>query len=226
MLLSTLLLLSLSSSPAIAYGSGGCGRIEGAVSVPCSGENYEAFTAEACEKRRNFLHPLVVKTITDAFAAVAKSRPSRRWQYGDLGAEGGGKFWPHKTHQNGLAADFFVPVLEKDGAPSTLTITPRNKYGYGLEFNRKGSLGSQTIDWKALGAHLLAIEEAGREHGVTIERVILTPAFHQRLWKEVPELERLKGRFMKKEAWVRHDEHYHVDFTVPAELLRPLKCKR
>ena len=28
---------------------------------------------------------------------------------------------------------------------------------------------------------------------------------------------RARLRFMKKPAWIRHDEHYHVDFAVPCQ---------
>ena len=79
------------------------------------------------------------------------------------------------------------------------------------------TLDDLRIDFRAIGAHLLAIESAGRAHDVVIERIILTPDFHQMLFAQAPETRRLAPRFMKREAWVRHDEHYHVDFAVPCK---------
>ena len=78
--------------------------LEGGESVPCSGDNFEAFATTACVMGRNYLHPLVVETVVDAYGILSEREPDRVWQYGDLGWESGGSFKPHKTHQNGLSA--------------------------------------------------------------------------------------------------------------------------
>jgi penicillin-insensitive murein endopeptidase len=211
---------------AISHGGGSCGKLEGGVAVPCHGNNYEAFADTACALGRNYLHPRVRDTVVDAFESLHADRPTRRWQYGELGKAEGGALWPHKTHQNGLSADFFVPVVGATGQPTLVPISATNKFGYGLEFSKNGVLGERVIDWSAIGAHLLALESAGAARGVRIERIILTPDFHRRLFRENPGVRRLAPLFMQKEAWVRHDEHYHVDFGVPRELRRALRCAK
>ena len=60
---------------------------------------------------------------------------------------------------------------------------------------------------------------------VAPERIIITPDFHQPLLQQVPALQRLAPLLMKREAWVRHDEHFHVDFAIPEALRRPLQCR-
>ncbi|HLT31333.1 MAG TPA: penicillin-insensitive murein endopeptidase [Myxococcaceae bacterium] len=211
---------------AISYGSGGCGRLEGGVKLPCEGTNYEAFSALACRLGRTWLHPLVAATVIDAYATLEQGAPGRRWQYGDLGLKEGGRLRPHRTHQSGIAADFFVPVVDAEKRPTKVLIRAHQKFGYALEFDAAGKLpdADLEIDFGAIAAHLLALEEAGRVHGVEVERVIITPDFHRALLAAEPKLEAMRGRFMKKEAWVRHDEHYHVDFALPAHLRRPLRC--
>ncbi|HND10846.1 MAG TPA: penicillin-insensitive murein endopeptidase [Pseudomonadota bacterium] len=217
---------SATEHEALSFGSGGCGKLQGGEFLPCSGPNFESFAKSACALGRNALHPLVRDTVVDAYRSLAHSHPDRRWQYGEMGNAKGGKLWPHKTHQNGLSADFFVPVIAKDGAPALVPISVFHKLGYGLSFRKDGTLDDLRIDFRAIGAHLLAIESAGRAHDVVIERIILTPDFHQMLFAQAPETRRLAPRFMKREAWVRHDEHYHVDFGIPQRLLRPLSCAR
>ncbi len=198
--------------------------LQDGVPLPCRGPNFESFSTTACAVGRNHLHPLVRDTVVDAYRALVATHPKRTWQYGEMGFAKGGRLWPHKTHQNGLAADFFVPVLDGSGLPAQVPISVLHKLGYGLEFRKDGTLGDLRIDWGAIGAHLLGLETAGLPHGVHIERIILTPDFHSKLFAQAPALHRLAPLFMKREAWVRHDEHYHVDFTIPQRLRRPLTC--
>jgi len=214
-----------SEDAALSYGSGGCGKLQGGVALPCRGPNFEAGAATACLLGRNYLHPLVRDTVVAAFQALATQQPRRTWQYGETGKASGGRLWPHKTHQNGLAADFFMPVVNKQGEPQRLSISVLNKFGYALEFSKRGTLDGLRIDWQGVGAQLLALATAGQSRGVTIERIIITPDFHQPLLQQVPALQRLAPLLMKREAWVRHDEHFHVDFAIPGALRRPLQCR-
>lgn len=217
---------SATENDALSFGSGSCGKLQGGTPLPCLGPNFASFAKTACTVGRNHLHPLVRDTVVDAYRALASSHPKRTWQYGEMGNQKGGKLWPHKTHQNGLAADFFVPVVDREGAPAQVPISVLHELGYGLEFRKDGTLDDLRIDWRAIGAHLLALEAAGIPHHVSIERIILTPDFHRTLFAQVPALLRLAPLFMKREAWIRHDEHYHVDFAIPQRLRRPLSCPR
>lgn len=54
-----------------------------------------------------------------------------------------------------------------------------------------------------------------RRRGIGLVLVIFDPAYPQQLYaaRRGPYLTR-NLKFFRTEAWVRHDEHYHVDFSV------------
>ncbi len=214
----------IDSMTAVAFGGGKCGSLRGGTALLCSGDNFESFSDAACVLGRNHLHPLVIDTIEDAYTSLDVAHPNRRWQFGDFGWKAGGQLRPHKTHQNGLSADFFVPVVNAKRAPDLVPIEYGNKFGYGVEFDAKGVHGDLEIDWKALTDHLLALEESGKAYRTKIRRVILAPELRNLLIKKDPRARRFASRFSKRKSWVRHDEHYHVDFDIPSKLKRPLSC--
>lgn len=127
---------------------------------------------------------------------------------------------PHRTHQNGLSVDFMVPVIDGAGRSVPLPSTPLNKFGYDVEFDRNAQFGDLSIDFEALAEHLHQLSRAARARKVGIARVILDPPYLPKLFATRRGAE-LKDRlpFMMKPAWIRHDEHYHVDFKVAC---RPL----
>lgn len=212
------------SPPAIAYGAGGCGKLTGGVALPCTGSNYEAFTPRACRMGRNHVHPLVQKTILRAYEILEEQNPTRHWQYGDLGFREGGPFAPHRTHQNGLSADFFVPVTSEDGSPQQVPISDSNRYGYGVEFDEDGRVRNLQIDWPAVTEHLFALEAAGKDEGVRIKKILMAPGLRRRLIAVDGRARHFETRFNRRGVWVRHDEHYHVDFDIPESLREPLVC--
>jgi penicillin-insensitive murein DD-endopeptidase len=221
----------IKSMRAFAFGGGQCGALKGGTTLACDGSNFESFSTLACLLGRNHLHPLVTDTVRDAYAALQTTHPKRRWQYGDFGWASGGRLRPHKTHQNGLSADFFVPVSETvEGnsvtisVPSKVPIEFSNKLGYGFEFDATGRADDLEIAWHAITDHLLALEDAGEQHRTKIRRVILAPKLRKLLIQRDPRARRFATRFSKRPSWVRHDEHYHVDFEIPGSLKRPLSC--
>ncbi|MEW5855329.1 MAG: penicillin-insensitive murein endopeptidase [Myxococcota bacterium] len=209
---------------ATSFGGGACGKLSGGVALPCSGGNYESFSSLACTLGRNHLHPLVARTVTDAYALLQARHPDRRWQYGETGFRDGGRFWPHRTHRAGVSADFFVPV-SRGVEPALLPVHPFNLLGYGVDVDARGVSGALRVDFRALADHLAALEEAGKVHGVEVRLVILDKPLQKLLLHEVPAARAFKKRFNKGTPWVRHDEHYHVEFTIPAAYRKPLKCR-
>ena len=71
-----------------------------------------------------------------------------------------------------------------------------------------------------MAAHILAIKRAADAREVKIWRVIFDPKLQLFLHttKAWPELEG-QVRFSERRSWVRHDDHYHIDFEIPC---RPL----
>jgi penicillin-insensitive murein endopeptidase len=96
-----------------------------------------------------------------------------------------------------------------------------NKFGYGLEFDEQGRIPGFRIDFDAMAEHLYQISLAAHQHGLAIERVIFDPRLTEKLFSSSRRGEELRRSmpFMKKPPWIRHDEHYHIDFRTSC---RPL----
>jgi len=202
--------------PSVCYGDAVSGRLEGGRRLPYSGENYRAYSMLGFGLGRTYVHSIVRDVMLDAYAELTKSHPELRFIYGESGWATGGRFRPHKGHANGTAVDFFVPVRTLEGRVSLLPISSFNLMGYAIQFDRNGRSGSSTIDFEAMALHLLALERAAHAHGIGIRRVIFDINLQPKL-AATRSGRQVMGllAFNKQQAWVRHDEHYHVDFRVP-----------
>ena len=221
-LVSLIVLLSLFSSvyaneksESICYGTPENGSLEKAWQLPTNGVNFQAYSSLGIGLGRTYLHSKVHRVVVDAYQELAKVRPKTVYVYGETSAKNGGQFRPHKTHQNGLSVDFMVPILDSDGRSVPLPTSPFNKFGYGIEFSDAGVYDGFNIDFEAMADHLIAVNESAGKNGIKIRRVIFDNALQTKLFK-TKRGEYLKGLivFSKKPPWVRHDEHYHVDFNV------------
>lgn len=135
--------------------------------------------------------------------------------YGETGFENGGRFRPHKTHANGTSVDFFVPVLDNAKKSTTLNISAFNKLGYKIEFDQSASNADYSIDFESIAKHLLAIHEAAKKDKIGIRVVIFDNDFQNILFKTKSGKDLKKIMYFSvKKPWVRHDEHYHIDFIV------------
>lgn len=202
-------------SPSHCYGTTQVGHLENGWQLPSSGKNYEAYSSIGVMLGRNYVHNKVHSVILAAYKTLEISAPEKKFVYGESGFKEGGKFKPHKTHQNGLSVDFFVPVVNSKGVSVTLPISPVNKFGYNIEFDQAAKFEELHIDFEAMAKHLLAINTAAKSQGVGIRVVIFENAFQKMLFstptgKTLPSL----MKFSVKKPWVRHDEHYHIDFEV------------
>ncbi len=200
------------------YGTVGHGRIEDSVKLAVHGPNFEAYSALAATLGRTHVHSKVAEVLGAAYAALAAAQPDTRFVYGETGWPSGGRLRPHRTHQNGLSMDFFVPVRDAAGRSVPLPTALTHRFGYDIEFDAQARHGDLSIDFTAMAEHLRQVHLAAQARGVGIARVIFDPLFLPRLFA-APRGPYLKQNlpFMKGQAWVRHDEHYHVDFDVPCE---------
>jgi penicillin-insensitive murein endopeptidase len=109
-----------------------------------------------------------------------------------------------------------VPLRTEKGEVTEIQASVLNKLGYSITFDNEGRRGRLRIDFEAMAKHLLALHEAARAHGIGIRRVIFEPPLHRLLFATEAG-KALQGRmeFMRRPAWVRHDQHYHIDFDVP-----------
>jgi len=130
----------------------------------------------------------------------------------------GGQFKPHKTHRNGLSVDFMVPVINRDGKSVHLPTHYFNKLGYSIEFDSVGNYEEYKIDYEALAAHIVALHKESIVRGFDLWRVIFDPKLQPYLIStKYGEYLRANIQFSKNRSWVRHDEHYHVDFEIPCQ---------
>src|SRR4029450_7780435 len=149
--------------------------------------------------------------------------PGKAFVSGEPGWPTGGRIRPHRPHQNGLSVDFFVPVRDRSGRSVPVPTTVSNRFGYDLEFDEEGRVDEYTIDFDAMAEHLFQLRKAAEERGVGIALVIVDAPYRAKLSATArgPCLDRSLP-FMKGKPWIRHDEHYHVDFDVPC---RPIEEK-
>jgi penicillin-insensitive murein endopeptidase len=202
--------------PSVCYGTAANGRLEGGRRLPYSGENYRAYSLVGFLLGRTYAHSAVRDAMRDAYAELRKSHPELRFVYAEIGWPWGGRFAPHKTHANGTSVDFLVPVRTPDGKVSELPTSAFTMYGYGVHFDAAGKAGSLVLDFEAMGTHLLALEKAARANGIRIQRVIFDVRLQPRLAAtRSGALAMGRMTFNTRQAWVPHDEHYHVDFAVP-----------
>ena len=215
--LGAMLAATVLCAPALAstcFGNSGSGRIEGAVALPLAGANFAAYSELGLKLGRTWVHAQVRDVVLGAYSTLSRSTPDVQYVYGETGRRTGGPMPPHRTHENGTSVDFMVPVRGRDGQPAPLPRTAQNHYGYDLEFDSAGRLADLRIDFAAIAAHLAELDLEARRDGVGIARVILAPEYLPKVFA-TPEGQKIKSLpFMRTRPWVRHDEHYHVDFAV------------
>ena len=200
------------------YGTTSNGRLENGVQLPSSGANFTSYGSIPEIMGRTYVHDRVRDTVVTAYQTLAKEMPDKVFKYAETGFKEGGKFKPHKTHRNGLSIDFMVPVIDPEGRSVQLPTHPFNRYGYDIEFDEHGRYKEYTIDYEALAAHIVALHKAAAQQGIGIWRVIFDPKLSPNLYKtKYGEYLRKQILIPTKRSWVRHDEHYHVDFKA--------KCK-
>ncbi len=130
----------------------------------------------------------------------------------------GGRMLIHWTHQNGTSVDFMVPVVNGDESGSWI-----NRLGllhYLLTFNEYGqfSLGHKTvIDFETMARHILAIDDAAKEHGLRIRKILFNEYMHDELFA-TPSGKIVEERHLNIIPHLNnlinmvHDDHYHIDF--------------
>lgn len=215
--------LSLAAQASTCFGTTGNGSVEGAVALPAAGTNFAAYSTLGVKLGRTYVHARVRDIVIGSYAALARDVPDLTFIYGETGFKNGGPMPPHRTHETGTSVDFMVPVRARNGSPVILPASMANRFGYDLEFDGAGRLGELQIDFAAIAAHLFHLEREARKHGAGIARVIFDPELGQRLF-EARGGARIKALpFMKTRPWIRHDEHYHVDFAIACE---PRKARR
>lgn len=199
----------------VCYGTTSDGRLEHGVKLPSKGKNYVGYSLIAETAGRTYVHSSVREVVVEAYAYLEQAQPSKVYKYAETGFKEGGEFKPHKTHRNGLSVDFMTPVVDQDGNSVHLPTHPFNKFGYSIEFDKQDRYDDYSIDYEALAAHVVALHKTANAKGIGIWRVIFDPKLQPKLLAtQYGDYIKANITLSKKRSWVRHDEHYHVDFVV------------
>jgi len=200
------------------YGTVANGRLEGGISLPAEGRNFSAYSALGVSLGRTYVHSAVADIIALAYQQLELTASDKVFVYGETGWKKGGRIRPHRTHKNGLSVDFMVPVVDAQGVSRPLPGTVSNKFGYEIDFDAQGRFADYRIDFVALAEHLYQLDLAAKAKGRSLALVIIDPPYQAKLFA-TPRGSYLQEHlnFMKGKAWIRHDEHYHVDFAIPCK---------
>jgi penicillin-insensitive murein endopeptidase len=200
----------------ICFGTTSNGSLLSGVELPSEGNNYLTYSTVARLAGRNYVHSSVKEIIVNTYKSLETKMPDKVFKYAETGFKDGGKFSPHKTHQNGLSVDFMTPVLNEQNQSVHLPTHPLNKFGYDIEFDESGKYEEYHIDYDALASHIVELHKEAKKQGFDLWRVIFDPKLQPNLFStKHGEYLKQNIQFSKKRSWVRHDEHYHVDFKVP-----------
>lgn len=200
--------------PSRSIGTVSNGRLENGKRLPVTGPNFVVYSRLGALLGRNSVASPVRDTVIEAYGALERAAPGWTFTYGETGWPNGGRFRPHRSHQNGMSVDFMVPLRDvASKEPVRFPSSVFNKFGYGLELDQHGAVGSYEVDFEIIARHLSALDAASKHHGLAIAKVILAPEYLPLLWTTETGVQlRSKLPFMERPAWIRHDEHYHVDF--------------
>ncbi|MDY7540747.1 penicillin-insensitive murein endopeptidase [Undibacterium sp. RTI2.1] len=178
-------------------------------------KNFTAYSSFGIALGRNHVHSKVSEIVLTAYRSLERTATGKVFVYGETGWAKGGRIRPHKTHRNGLSVDFFVPVVNDAGHSVTLPTNVTNKFGYNIDFDTDGKFETYSIDFETIAEHLYQLDIAAKALGAGLALVIIDPPYIEKLIA-TKHGDYIKSHinFMKGNAWVRHDEHYHVDFLV------------
>lgn len=191
------------------------GSLQNGVSLPPAGDGFVTYSTLGNWLGRQYVNSRVRDTLFAAFGALHSAQPDRTYVVGETGLRNGGRFRPHRSHQNGLSVDVLMPLRSSSGARMLMPTNAWQKFGYSMEFDAEGRAEGMAIDFASLAEFLAELKRQAPAHGLTIERIIVAPEYVDRVLSAGGrDLGSLSGLFMRRPAWVRHDEHVHVDFKV------------
>lgn len=199
-------------------GSVGGGSLENAWLLPWSGPNFRYYSPLSYFiLDRAYAHHQVHATVLGAYAKLETRAPGRKYRIMEAAQERGGRPWPHRTHQTGMSVDFMVPK-QRNGKPFRW-LDRLGVWHYLLSFDASGDWSdSVSIDFEAMGQHLLALDDAARENGLRIKKVILKinlkdDFFATKSGKQIKARGIYFARALPTVVDNLHDDHYHVDFA-------------
>lgn len=188
------------ASPQI-FGSYAKGCLAGAVSLPASGDGYQAMRLS---RNRSWGHPVLIQVI-EQLAHDARLHGWPGLLVGDMAQPRGGPMQGgHASHQIGLDVDLWLTPMPAH----RLSVEERETIG-AISMLRPGT---RTIDPAVFGAPQVAlIRQAALLEPV--ERIFVHPAIKQAMCKAAGTE---RGWLAKLRPWWGHDAHVHLRLRCPA----------
>jgi penicillin-insensitive murein endopeptidase len=212
--LPNLVVTALRDGPSVCHGQAKAGWIKNSVRLTGGADAGRPYCWLCTRWLRTYGHGPAVEAIESAYDDLAAEFPETDWVYGESGFPWGGRLWPHRTHRNGLSFDLMVPL--KDGRRFPAHVF--NLFGYDLDFDSRGHGTAGDIDFAAVARHLNLLDKHARAAGGGIGRVIFAPDLQDDLFRAPGGGDLAQRfRFSTRPSWVRHDQHYHVDFEFPCQ---------
>ncbi|MEL6697321.1 MAG: penicillin-insensitive murein endopeptidase [Bacteroidota bacterium] len=208
------------AQPSRSFGSVSNGSLQNGQRLAYKGSNYTYFSRLSYHLlRRAHVHHKVKAIVEEAYAVCEKHSPEYKYRVMECSRKHGGKMWPHRTHQNGLSVDFMTPLRKKQKQYRWLDRL--GIWHYLLTFRKDGSWRMNRkvrIDYEAMAAHLLALDDAARTRGMYLRKVIFKVELQGPIFKTTAgkKLKRRGVYFVRKLSRTidnLHDDHYHVDFA-------------
>ena len=225
LLVAILIFLFVISIPELIYtnswisksiGTRSNGKLENAYLFPYTGTNYKYFSFISYYFLNNaYSNSRVYNTVIDAYKSLEETCPDNTFYIMECSDKHGGKLALHKTHQNGMSIDFMIPKKK-----NWIQYNNIGLLHYLLEFDHSGKLNfhkTVEIDYETMAKHILALDKAGKKHGLKIKMVILKIELKDDFYKtKSGKLVKEKGIYFAQSLghWTNkmHDDHYHIDF--------------
>jgi penicillin-insensitive murein endopeptidase len=89
--------------------------LAGALLVGWAGDGFVTFSTLGNRLGRQYVNSCVRDTLPASFGALHSAQPDRTYVVGETGLRHGGRLGPHRSHQNGLSVDIFMPLRNARG---------------------------------------------------------------------------------------------------------------
>ena len=187
---------------------------------PKKGSNYKYFSKITYFlKNRAWVNAKVLDIAIEAYKKCEITMPKRKFLLMECSHKKGGRMWPHRTHQNGTSIDFASP-LKKNEKPYHGDQW-KGVFHYAMQFDAFGRWKRNkniSIDFEAIGKHILALEKEANKRNMFIKKVLLKinlkdEFFKTKSGKKVKSKGIYFAKYLPKLIDDVHDDHYHIDFA-------------
>lgn len=206
--------------PSQSIGTTGNGKLINGKLLPSYGKNFQYFSEVSYFMGRAFVHHKVRDLLIESFDSLYIYFPKDTFYIMETSHKNGGKFFPHRTHQNGLSVDLMMPYLKNSEKYSGL-----DRMGilhYSLQFTDNAQWEkdkSITPDFEKIAFQLYMLNKLAAKNGLQIAKIIIKTEWVPYLLatKNAKKYQLHKLPFVRSLAKIvneQHDDHFHLDFIV------------